>query len=311
MAADKVTEELLNELARNGCRGSVISVERLPILRRELEDMRDSGRLDSKLWSDWLSVFRFEHPEELPRARSVLVVATPRPLSRFTFDRGDRELSALVPPSYLHGERDRDRVERIAAAALEPWGHSVAEALLPKKRLAVESGLARYGRNNITYVHGMGSFLRLDAFYSDLPCETDEWREPQMMERCLSCDACLRHCPTEAIRRDRFLLRAERCIPFHNEESNDVSFPDWLEPSVHHCLVGCMRCQTVCPENAELLGWVEEGARFGPEETKLLAQSVPLEKLPVDTVEKLERSDLVGLIECLGRNLSALLASAV
>lgn len=311
MTADRATEGLLNELTRNGCSGRVISIERLPILKRELDDIRESRTVDPGLYRKWLSEFRFEAPEELPGARSVLVIATPRPLSRFTFGLGDREMSAFVPPSYLYGERDRDRVERILAAALEPWCYSVAEAVLPTKRLAAESGLARYGRNNIAYVRGMGSFLRLDAFFSDLPCETDGWREPQMMERCLSCDACLRHCPTGAIPRDRFLLRAERCIPFHNEEPNDVPFPDWLEPSVHHCLVGCMRCQTVCPENAEHIRWVEEGARFGPEETELLAKGVPLEELPPDTVEKLERSDLIALIESLGRNLRTLLESAV
>jgi epoxyqueuosine reductase len=37
------------------------------------------------------------------------------------------------------------------------------------KRLAVRSGLARYGRNNVTYVEGMGSFLELSASLTDMP----------------------------------------------------------------------------------------------------------------------------------------------
>jgi len=41
-----------------------------------------------------------------------------------------------------------------------------AARIVPIDRLAVRGGLATYGRNNVTYVPGMGSFHRLSAFYS-------------------------------------------------------------------------------------------------------------------------------------------------
>jgi epoxyqueuosine reductase len=41
----------------------------------------------------------------------------------------------------------------------------VALSLLPLKSLAVRSGLAAYGRNNVCYVPGMGSFLELVGLY--------------------------------------------------------------------------------------------------------------------------------------------------
>lgn len=307
MSEQTLKDELIAELGRRGCRAGIVPMERLAVAADEFEDMRSSGAIVPALYEKWLSGLRFEAPEELPSARSVIVAATPRPLDRFTFEVGTRELKAIVPPSYLHGVRERDRIRGILADTLGMLGFTVADAAVPKKRLAVESGVARYGRNNIAYVEGMGSFLRLDAFVSNLPCGRDEWHEPQVMTRCRTCTACMTACPTGAIPRDRFLLRAERCVTFHNEEENDVPFPDWIGQSVHHCLVGCMRCQAVCPENAAHLDRVEDRERFEAKETELLAKGVTLEKLPPETAEKLERSDLVGVIECMGRNLNALI----
>jgi epoxyqueuosine reductase len=67
--------------------------------------------------------------------------------------------------------------------------------------------------------------------------------------------------------------------------------------------VGCLHCQRVCPENKELLAWVEEGAGFSSEETRLLFEGVPLNQLPAATVRKLEQWDLTDLLDVLPRNL--------
>jgi len=187
---------------------------------------------------------------------------------------------------------------------------------LPVKLLAVRSGLGAYGKNNICYVPGMGSFHRLVAFYSDLPCPEDNWQELQMLERCQNCSACVRHCPTGAIpsaqlrtgTSERFLLRAERCITFHNERAGDFPFPAWLDPSWHNCLVGCLDCQRICPQNKDFLEWVEEGAEFSREETALLLEGVPLDQLPAETGRKLEQLDLIEYFDALPRNLRVFFA---
>ena len=128
-----------------------------------------------------------------------------------------------------------------------------------------------------------------------------------MMETCQNCSACLRHCPVSAIPSERFLLRAERCITFHNEKPGDVPFPAWIDPSWHNCLVGCLHCQRVCPENREFLHWVEERVEFSQEETALLLQGVALDQLPPATAKKLEQSDMVELLDVLPRNLGVFL----
>ena len=164
-----------------------------------------------------------------------------------------------------------------------------------------------YGKNNICYVPQMGSFHRLVAFYTDLPCPEDTWQEVEMLEDCHDCLACLRGCPTGAISSDRFLLRAERCITFHNEKAGDIPFPAWLDPSWHSCLVGCLDCQRICPENKGFLEWIEEGAEFSQEETALILEGVPKDQLPAETATKWKQLDLDKDYDIFPRNLRVLL----
>lgn len=126
-------------------------------------------------------------------------------------------LALILPPTYVGYDETRKWVEDLLAQILRTKGYRVVRPSLPLKLLAVRSGLGWYGRNNICYVPGMGSFLQLVSVYSDLPCQKDSWREAQMMPSCQNCYACRLSCPTGAISSDRFLLRAERCIVFHNE----------------------------------------------------------------------------------------------
>ena len=68
-----------------------------------------------------------------------------------------------------------------------------------------------------------------------------------------------------------------------------------------------MHCQRICSENAGRLSWCEEGVEFSVEETAFLLGGIPLAELPGVLVEKLERWDLLDLLDILPRNLRALL----
>jgi epoxyqueuosine reductase len=305
-----VKARLLRTLEEQGYLGRVVSVQHLRDLREGIAAPHRSGSFDEAFYQERLTGFVFEPPEGLPQARSLIVVAMRQPQIRFTFTWEGERIPVIVPPTYLHWEQNDRRVEKLLAELLEGEGYQVAQARLPKKLLAVRSGLAEYGRNNVTYVPGWGSFHRLVVFYSDLPFEDangeEEWRKPRMMERCETCRACLHGCPSGAITRERFLLHAERCIVFHNEQPGEVEFPAWLDASWHNCLVGCMLCQRVCPEDRDVLAWIEDGAAFSAEETALLVRGVPLDGLPPETVRKLEAHDLLELLDILPRNLRAL-----
>ena len=298
---------LVHQLEAQGYQVRAVSIRRLHDLRQAIEHIRKQDLFDEGFYQERLTGFVFKPPEDMPEAQSLIIVAFRDLQVRFYFNWRGVRIPAIIPPTYLHWQKKDRQAERLLSELLGAESYRVASAIVPKKFLAVCSGLAAYGKNNITYIEGMGSFHRLAAFCSDLRCEQDNWREPEMMERCERCQGCLRGCPTGAIEPERFLLRAERCITFWNEKPGQVAFPDWMEAPWHNCLMGCMHCQRACPVNRGMLDWYEEGAEFSGEETRLILGGVPLTELPAALVEKLEYWDLLESLDILPRNLSVLL----
>jgi epoxyqueuosine reductase len=295
------------QLLTKGFRVSIASTRHLPELKAEIETRRTQGELDAEFFSAYLSNFKFAPPDELPNAKSLIVVAMPRPPTKATFTWNGKKQSFILPPTYTAYDEKRIEVEHLVADAVGKEGYQVATPYLPLKLLATRSGLAQYGRNNITYVAGMGSFQRLTSVYSDMPCEQDEWQETQMMTRCENCDLCRKACPTGAISSDRFLLKAERCITYHNEKKGNIPFPDWIRPSWHNCIVGCLTCQRACPENKPFLNQIGETEEFTEEETRLLLKGTAQDQLPSSTIRKLRLLSLTDYFEQMPRNLSVLL----
>jgi epoxyqueuosine reductase len=304
-----MSAQLIDQLRECRYQARIVPIAHLCDLEEAIRTRHEQGLLDQELYQNYLTAFTFHPPESLPGARSLIVMTVPQPQFCFTFTWGGEPLPVTVPPTYLFNRETEAQAGELLARLLEPAGYRSVGATLPEKLLAVSSGLAAYGKNNITYVPGMGSFHRPTAFFSDLPCSEDPWQPPVIMARCQKCSACLRACPSGAIVTDRFLLHAERCLTFHNEKPGDIPFPAWLDPAWHNCLVGCLHCQRICPENRDVLGWVKEGARFSEQETRLFVEGIPVEQLPEATVDKLRQFDLVDLYPHFSRNLSALLST--
>jgi len=282
----------------------MVSVSHLQLLEKEIDRFRNRGLLDREFYQRRLAWFSFQIPENLPNAQCLIVVAVPRPQTRAIFTWNGKKHPLIIPPTYTAYNEITEQTENLLANILGEKGYALTGTALPLKLLAVRSGLGQYGKNNICYVSGMGSFHQLIAVYSDMPCEKDDWQETKMMKSCEECDLCRRACPTGAISSDRFLLRAERCISYHNEKKGDVPFPQWMAASWHNCVVGCMRCQSVCPQNREFIQWIGEEEEFSEEETALLFQGVPQDELPAKTFRKLVHLSLIDYFNSLPRNLA-------
>jgi epoxyqueuosine reductase len=123
----------------------------------------------------------------------------------------------------------------------------------------------------------MGTFHALFAFLTDAPWLEDSWRDLAMLEACPECPICYGICPTTAIRRENFVIDAGRCITLFNEVEG--SFPNWILPSMHNALMGCMKCQLGCPENEKIGVGVEKGEDISEEETLKILEGKPDDRL--------------------------------
>jgi len=302
MTPDQTAESICSELEERGYRGAVVPIEHVAQLKYEIEENINQGRIDAGLYQEYLTHFRFDFAATLQGACSVIITAAPQPQRRVTFHFNGQTFPVVIPPHYY---RDTDNaISEILENILNSSGYRFHPVALPLKLLAVCSGMAKYGKNNIAYVENLGSFVRLKAFLSDMPPSRSDWLEPHVMKECDRCKACLNECPTKAIVPERFLIHAERCITFFNEDT--AEFPEWIEPAWHNSLIGCMKCQLVCPVNKRFIKWVEEGEDFDEAETQLILNGVPIDRIPAETVGKLNRCYMMDL-DVLPRNLRALL----
>jgi epoxyqueuosine reductase len=307
MSENTIIKNFYKILESKGYKGKIITAKCIPDLQIAVKTLNDEKLLDPAFYSEYEKYFEFEPKTDFGEVKSLFMIAKPQPQYKIVFTWKNKEVPLIIPPTYLHGRASINENQAFLTDLLKPSGYSAEFARLPQKTLAVRVGLAEYGKNNITYIQGMGSFHRLFTFYSDFPYEQDDWQELRIMDLCKECSACLHKCPTGAISKDRFLLHVENCLTYHNEHPADIPFPDWIDPSWHNCLVGCMVCQKVCPANKKVINWTEPGPTFNEEETKLLINGTTVESLPEETRSKVEEHDLANYLFVYPRNLGVIL----
>ena len=304
---NEIIQKFHDELTVKGYKGQVVHAKHIPDLRNDIRKHHEQNLIYPPLYEDYKEYFEFKPEVGFDEINSLFIIAIPVPQFKAIFHQNEKELSLLIPPTYLYGLDIVNQINDFLSNLLNLEGYTVEYARLPQKTLAVRSGLAEYGRNNITYVPGMGSFHRLAAYYSDFPVEQDNWQELKMMDLCKECSACVRKCPTGAIPTDRFLLNVDRCITYHNEQPGEIPFPEWIDPSWHNCLVGCLHCQKICPANKKVKNWIETGPIFSEDETELLLSGKELDQIPIELKKKLEKFDFLNYLEIFPRNLDVFL----
>ncbi|MFW9950188.1 MAG: 4Fe-4S double cluster binding domain-containing protein [Candidatus Thorarchaeota archaeon] len=299
--------KLIKNLEKIGYKATIVSAKHIPELKNDIKKYHDNNLLYPPFYETYKVYFEFKPEPEFEEINSIIVLTKPVPQFEAKFIWKGKHISLFIPPTYLYGQEIIDNAKNDLERLLTPDGNKVTYAIIPQKTLAVRSGLASYGRNNITYVPELGSFHRLIAFYSDFISVEDNWQELQMMDTCNNCNACVNKCPTKAIPTDRFLLRAEKCLTYHNEQPGNIPFPEWIDISWHNCLVGCLYCQKVCPANKKVKDWIEPGPSFSESETTLILNEQKFESLPDTLKEKLTNYDLINYFEILPRNLKVFL----
>jgi len=292
-------------LTAAGYRHRLAPADMVEKLDRDIQGLREQGSLSESLYAEYSESFTFSPPAEVPEPRTLVAVAWPSPAVKVRFHLDSDPLEAVIPPTYVSSV-GRARCLEIMQSVLGEAGYGVARARVPDKLLAATTGLARYGRNNLAFVPGMGTFARLDVFCTDadLGAVEPEIKGSLRMSSCPPCRNCHHHCPTGCIPYDGTVIDATRCLTLLNE--NEGEWPDWLDPRAHHTLVGCMRCQEMCPADRYYLRKEAVVAEFDRSETGIILQNLPPERLPETVQSKLRELDLEGYSTVLGRNLRAL-----
>lgn len=244
--------------------GSVV-----PRVFDEIQRLRAEGAFDDGFFGRSLAWLLPSGGDALPAPPTVILAATAAPAYRVTFTHGGADHALTLPPTYHRYSALMEECRLELQAALGP-GVRVETLAAPLKTLAVWTGFARYGRNNIAYVEPFGSACQLFAFSADtaLPGAGQPTLEPVMLDACRRCTACRRACPTAAIDDDRFLLHAERCLTYFSEY--DLPLPPEYGRLKTPCLVGCMACQEQCPANRGRIRHEHLPIRFDAAETAAL-----------------------------------------
>lgn len=306
--------DFIKKIETYGFKAQVISFKHMKEIELELEKTEQTYMDINTYIGKYLNKFSYDIQDNSLKAKSIIVIAVPQPIARINFILGSKKHSVIMPPMYLLNassefEKKHKKIAEVTTIlekVLSSQNFKVIKSNIPCKLTAAKSGLGVYGRNNICYINGESSFYWLGVYVSDMPCENDSLQEESAaMDACKNCDLCLRNCPTGAIAKDRFIIHANKCITLHNENKDD--FPQNLNSKWHNCLIGCLRCQIVCPSNKRYIKNVDDIIEFDELETRKILGKTPLEELSEATYKKLEEISFIEDYDLLARNLKVLI----
>lgn len=125
------------------------------------------------------------------------------------------------------------------------------EGPLPTKYILYSKGIAKYGKNSLTYIGKYGSWISNWVYlFTDAPLSPDQANEANEPTMCGSCNVCMEKCPTDAIY-EPFKVDAERCIARLTTQGADM--PEEMRGKIGNWIWGCDICQIVCPANLKVV----------------------------------------------------------
>jgi epoxyqueuosine reductase len=293
-----------------GYRAAVGSVSLLEEVRSALQKRREAGEIDTGFYRENLESFDYLEGVRLGKPRLMIVVAVPAPAYILTFIVGDKRVETILPPTYVRYRGIFTDVRDDLGDAMSGTGFQVELLNAPLKALGSRLGLLAYGRNNVGYINGLGSYFQLVGLVSDMPFDEKDAPSPRahmLLPRCGKCRICAAACPTGAIDEERVLLHGEKCYTLFSESPKPI--PEGLEPPSPSCVIGCLRCQELCPENKGLLRYENAAVSFDAEETEAFLGQKPAADGPALNLA-LAKFQQLGLTEGLAvfrRNLNRML----
>lgn len=183
----------------------------------------------------------------------------------------------------------------------------VDSAPILERPLAAKAGLGWVGKHSLVINPDAGSWFFIGELLINLPLANLPITTP-IENKCGSCVACLKICPTGAIVAP-YVVDARRCISYLTIELRD-SIPEEFRPLIGNRIYGCDDCQLVCPWNkfGQLSKQDDFQARENLDDLPLLTlfawkESTFLEKLQGSPIRRIGH-------ECWLRNIAVALGNA-
>ena len=192
-----------------------------------------------------------------PADREKVFALCPRPagvfVAAFPYFPGKEHLAGNLS-LYARGE-DYHRVllrrlDRAAEAlrALHPgrlFLPGADSSPLDERQCAALAGLGIRGRHGLVILPPWGSWRFLGTILTDLPLSSASVPAPA----CPDCGACVRACPTGALREEGF--SPERCLSHLTQRKGALTPEEEALLRAHPLIWGCDCCQLACPFNRE------------------------------------------------------------
>lgn len=291
---------------QNGYRVSFGAIGMVETARNILEEFRSKKMIDETFYKEWFEGFKFLNGIDTDSFKTLVMVAIPKAAYIMDFEYNGRPGSVVIPPTYVHYKPTFNKILEEALSEFRNKGHSIELIDAPFKTLAVLTGLVKYGRNNVVYTPEMGSYLQLVGLITDMTVEAESVKktlniQDNLMPNCLDCSACQRTCPTGAITESRMLLHAEKCYTPLSEKPGEL--PETPLPPSPECIIGCLKCQTICPMNKGKLNYKKTPFSLSGDETSFIVHHFDTEaSIWANIINKFSRLQLSEGCEIFARN---------
>ena len=264
-----------------------VSVKHITELQEWIERLKKEGKLsDNETYRSYIE-FEYDAEKVIPNAKSIIIMSIPQRIEKLICHKGNQQYEILIPTGYLSDGISTEMLDqRIQTDIIKDPSKKHAWSGLPLKTLAVRSGLAKYGKNNISYVDEYGSNHQLLGYYTDQEFY-DNWGPLKLLRECKGCSICIKECPNDCFSDDNFVIDVGKCVTLYNETLDDI--PEWMDSKLHHTLVGCLKCQWDCPANKESIQQIDILAELTNEETEFMLSDRIDEDMHELLIEKLKR----------------------
>ncbi|MEJ2647515.1 MAG: DUF1730 domain-containing protein [Sedimentisphaerales bacterium] len=197
-----------------------------------------------------------------------------------------------IPASAGMTERDTTYDQRVTSYEPRVTAKICVDSVpLAERALAVRAGLGFIGKNHMLINPRLGCKIFLGEIITDLKLDYDEpisegrvqciapkesYREVKSAmlspPTCLSCDMCVKACPTGALRSDG-LFDASRCINYLTIEYKG-EIPPELAEKIGDKVFGCEDCIDICPYQKNVPACQNKQFKFYPERAQVNLEKV-------------------------------------